>query len=152
MTNPPRLLFSVRYPVGQGRYRYRRVFIAGPGGAGCLTTDHVPAAGDLISLWDAHGPQPEGGPIFVVVRRSWQHAGFGSANWPYGTNEPLYGPMVDIIVEPSEQGVYADETDICADPDCEAYAVFWGAAGWRIPPGGSTGEEGHQHRKREPKP
>ena len=142
MTTLPRCHFAVRYPAGEGKWRYQPISIAGPGGGYTLDTAWVPQPGDLISLWDRSGdrPQPDGGPVFRVVDRLWSHASWGSANWPYGKNEPQEGPMVDIIVEPAE-GPYRDETDICAESTCEAK---WVNGAWWMPPGADEPDP-HEH-------
>jgi hypothetical protein len=138
----PRCQFAVRYPAGDGKWRYQPVDIASPGGGAFVPMTWPPVVGDLISLWDRGKYQPEGGPLFRVVDRGWMHASWGSADWPYGESEPRTGPLVDIIVEPASQGVYRDETPICAEADCEA---VWVDGQWWMPPG--AGEPGpHDHR------
>lgn len=141
MTTPPRCMFAVRVPAGDGKFWYQRIDIASPSASVGIEMAYPPAVGDLITLWDRRGPQPEGGPIFRVTDRLWSHASWGSANWPYGKNEPSEGPMVDIIVEPAE-GPYRDETDICAESTCEAK---WVNGAWWMPPG-TDEPDPHEHR------
>lgn len=139
MSGTPRCKFSVRYPAGDGKWRYQSVSIAGPGG-GLYGLYDPPAVGDLIFLWNSGGPQPEGGSAFRVVERSWMHSSWGSADWPYGEAEPRSGPMVNIIVEPAE-GPYRDETDICGEASCEA---VWVDGDWWMPPGADEPDP-HEH-------
>jgi hypothetical protein len=122
------------------------VVIASPGGSAFVPFEYPPAVGDLISLWDSdlHNrglPQPEGGPVFRVIDRQWGHVSWGSAMWPYGKNEPIEGPLVDIIVEPAK-GAYRDETAICAESTCEA---IWINGEWWMPPGADEPDP-HDHK------
>jgi len=137
----PEVKFVVRYPAGQGSWRYEPVDIPHPGGA-FMPLEHLPAAGDLVFLWDRSGPLP-GGPNFKVVARAWTWSGYGSVNWPYGKAEAQSGPVVDIIVEPSA-GAYSDEAPICAEPDCTA---MWVDRAWLIRhPDDQEHVEEHEHR------
>lgn len=102
---PPEVKFAVRYPAGSGAWRYEALDIPNPGGS-FMPLEYLPAAGDLVTLWDRSG-HVEGGPHFRVVARSWSYSGYGSVNWPYGQREPSSGPLVDIIVEPAG-GPYSD--------------------------------------------
>jgi len=136
----PRVQFAVRRPAGSGRWWYERIIIACPDGGIALPMAYPPAPGDTIMLWSTGGKIP-GGSLFTVVSRMWAHSGYGSADWPYGQADPASGPVLDIIVEPGG-GAYADETDICAEPSCEA-VIIDGA--WWFPPGSDTPDE-HDHR------
>jgi hypothetical protein len=112
LTAAPRVKFAVRYPAGEGRWHYETVMIRSWEGSVHTPMDCPPAIGDLIILYDTDRPRRQlpplkGGPVFRVVDRLWSHAMYGSVTWPYGKTEPSEGPLLDIIVEPSE-GVYAD--------------------------------------------
>jgi len=148
----PRVKYAVRYPAGDGRYRYQSVEMASPGGSTFVPLEHLPAVGDTVSRWDSqlhrqNLPQPEGGPVFAVVARHWGYVSWGSATWPYGEREPREGPLVDIIVEPAE-GPYAHETDICGESTCEA---VWVNGTWWMPPGAGEPEP-HEHAPYAPDP
>lgn len=107
-----------------------------------MPLEHLPAAGDLVTLWARGGPIA-GGPHFRVLVRSWTWSGYGSANWPYGKNESQSGPLVDIIVEPAA-GPYSDEAPICVEPDCSA---MWIDRAWVIRyPADQEDVEEHEHR------
>ncbi len=135
----PCVKFAVRRPAGSGRWWYQSIIIPDPSGSAFAPMTYPPAVGDVIGLHDRTG-RIEGGPTFRVVARQWHHTGYGSANWPYGQAEPATGPLLDIIVEPAP-GIYADETDICAESSCEA-VVIDGA--WWMPPGADTPDP-HDH-------
>lgn len=140
----PEVKFAVRYPAGQGAWRYDPVDIPHPGGA-FMPLEHLPAPGDLVTLWTRGGPegQPAGGPHFRVLQRAWTWSGYGSADWPYGKNAPQTGPIVDIIVEPAA-GPYSDEAPICAELGCTA---MWVDRAWVIRhPDDQADVEEHEHR------
>lgn len=144
----PRVRFAVRYPAGDGRWRYEPVDIANPDGAGFSALEYPPAPGDLISLWDrslhARGlPQPEGGPVFRVLDRWWSHSSWGSADWPYGEQVPRSGPLLDVIVEPAD-GLYRDEAPMCGYADCWARLLF----GTWVPRPDYGDPEPHEHYER----
>lgn len=103
---PVRCTFAVRYPAGNGKWRYKRVHITGVDGDYCLPLWQPPIPGDKIDLWSDQ--DIEGGPVFLVAERAWSHAAYGSPDWPYGSRMPGRGPLLHIIVEPSE-GPYHDE-------------------------------------------
>lgn len=96
--------FYIRMAV-DGGYRYEPVSIASPQGDGALRTEHAPAIGDRIHLWDS---TRNSGGEYVVLARSWLHSSYGSTNWPYAERNPHTGPRLDIIVEPAS-GVFEDE-------------------------------------------
>jgi len=143
----PRVRYAVRYPAGDGRWRYEPVDIAHPDGSGFIPVEHPPAVGDLINLYDRSRaarklPPLEGGPVFRVLARLWVHSSWGSADWPYGEREPRSGPLLDIIVEPAD-GPYRDEAPICTESTCEAKYLF---GQWVLPPGVPADEaDPHEH-------
>jgi hypothetical protein len=137
----PRCKFAVRYPAGDGKWRYQSVIVAGYDSSAFAPMRYPPAPGDLISLWDQFRGRLEGGPVFQVVARMWMHSSYGSADWPYGKPEPQSGPLLDIIVEPAE-GAYRDETPICGESTCEA---VWVNGAWWMPPGADEPDP-HEHR------
>jgi hypothetical protein len=137
----PEVKFAIRYPAGQGAWRYEPVDIPHPGGV-FMPLEYLPSAGDLVTLWDRSGTL-SGGPHFKVVQRSWTWSGYGSVDWPYGKAAAESGPLVDIIVEPAT-GPYSDEAPICAEPDCSA---MWIDRVWVIRhPADQEGVEEHEHR------
>jgi hypothetical protein len=144
---PPRVKFSVRYPAGDGKWRYQPILIYSPDGGVFVPMKDPPPVGDVITLWDGYLhsrglPQPEGGPSFRVVDRGWSLVSYGSLVWPYGQDEAREGPMLDIIVEPAGGGVYRDEAPICDEPTCEA---VWVNGAWWTPPGAAEPDP-HEHR------
>ena len=150
-TRAPHCKFAIRYPAGDGKWRYQTVLIASYERGVHVPMAYPPAPGDLITLWDSgrhrRGQPPlEGGPVFRVVDRMWSHAGYGSVTWPYGKSEPAEGPLVDIIVE-SAESVYRDETPICAESTCEA---VWVSGSWWMPPGADEPDP-HEHTPYESK-
>lgn len=94
MSPPPRITFAIRHPVGP-YYQYRRVSLDQPDRS-YLITEHVPAVGDLIWMWDTEFQR---GYNCRVVERSWSFPGYGSVSFPYSSREPRDGPLLDIIVE-----------------------------------------------------
>lgn len=100
----PRCQFYERTAV-EGGYRYEMIHLDGPGGYDRFVTPHLPARGDLISLWDAHEKR---GGVFRVIERAWHHSSYGSADWPYGQRTSNEGPLLDIIVEGAD-GPFVDE-------------------------------------------
>jgi hypothetical protein len=114
MSTFPQVAFKVRYPAGDGLYRFEWVDIHTPGGAGHHPMEHPPLIGDLVILPTRRpGGEPplEGGPVFRVIDRMWGHSEYGSAHWPYGANSPVAGPLLEIIVEPA-RGLYADQAPL----------------------------------------
>ena len=101
-----RVKFSVRSPATADSWHYDRITLDSPYGGGFTPMHHPPAVGDLIVLSDKHRDDLSG--VFRVVERQWVHASYGSASWPLSKPEPADGPLLDIIVEPSE-GAYRDE-------------------------------------------
>lgn len=143
MSAAPRVGFMIRYPAGDGKWWFRPVYLPAPADSS-MPMAYPPAPGDLISLYDdrdGENHQPEGGPVFRVVARMWNHAAYGSGSWPYGRPEPVEGPLLDIIAEPAP-GLYADETSHCGDGSCDA--VMMNGAWW-LPPG-SVEPDPHEHR------
>jgi hypothetical protein len=143
----PEVKFVVRYPAGQGAWRYEALEIPNPGGSYFMPLEHLPAEGDLVSLWASPmrpaGPFIPGGPFFRVVRRYWTWSGYGSVNWPYGAREAQSGPSVEIFVEPAA-GPYSDEAPICAVSDCTA---MWIDRAWVIrDPADQEAVEDHEHQ------
>lgn len=88
MIQPVACRFYLRTTVG-GRYRYEMIHVTGWRNDGTLRTYHPPDVGDLIYL----------PPNVRVISRSWQHAQWGSINWPHSQQEPSTGPSLDIVVE-----------------------------------------------------
>jgi hypothetical protein len=97
--------FYVRVPVGD-LFRYDSVGVASHRGDSALRTDHPPAVGDLVHLYDS----AEGGHrgTFRVMARAWLHSSWGSTNWPYGEEKPRTPPMLDLVVVPTE-GLFVSE-------------------------------------------
>lgn len=114
-TRPPRVKFAVRYPTKDNRWRYETVDIPAYEGAVFVPMEHPPAVGDLISLWSRQGNM-EGGPVFRVIERMWNHATYGSTNWPVAEQMPIVGPILDIIVEPAD-GLYRNEAPLPGEED-----------------------------------
>ncbi|MER6832680.1 hypothetical protein ABT320_01600 [Streptomyces cellulosae] len=100
----PRCQFYERVKV-KGGFRYDLINVSGPNGFDRFVTPHPPAVGDLISLWDAHR---ERGGVYRVVDRAWHHSSYGSTDWPYGSQAPKRGPLLDIVVE-AAGGLFVDE-------------------------------------------
>jgi hypothetical protein len=152
MSTQPHVKFVIRYPAGDGKWRYETVWVSSPSGSAFIPMEHPPLMGDLITLWDSDRhrrglPPHDGGPAFRVVDRMWSHSSWGSADWPFGESEPRSGPLLDIIVEPARGGAYRDETPICGAYDCEA---VWVDGAWWMPPGADEPEP-HEHKPYEPR-
>jgi hypothetical protein len=94
-----RCAFYIRTPV-DGGFRYEGAAVRSPDNL-YLPTEHVPDVGDWVTVPGVAGSHR-------VVARSWVHAAWGSANWPYGHQEPDTGPLVYLIVE-DEPGPFIDE-------------------------------------------
>ena len=134
-----RVKFAVRYPAGDGKWRYVSVMIPSYEGSGSYAPlEQLPAVGDLVYLYDMDTNGPRG--IFRVLDRAFMWSSYGSVDWPHGEPRPRSGPLVDIIVEPSE-GAYRDETPICAESTCEA---VWVDGAWWMPPGAGEPDP-HDH-------
>jgi hypothetical protein len=88
------------YVIG---YTYARVDVPTPD-AGRIPMAEVPAVGDYVGLGGGKG-------TFVVVKRAWFFAEYGSSNWRAGTTEPKVGPRVDLIVE-AVPGIFSDEVEL----------------------------------------
>lgn len=104
-TAPPRCGFYERTPV-EGGWRYELINIAVRSEAGRLPTNHPPAVGDLVHLWDARWKR---GGSYRVVERAWSYPAYGSTDWPSGTPTAKEGPLLDVIVEAAEGGPFRDE-------------------------------------------
>lgn len=119
MTVPsPRCSFRVRTPDPStpGKYLYDHLSVSGPAGDPYLHTPHPPATGDFIFLWNS---QTKTGGYFAVLLRTWMHSSYGSVDWPYGQPAPRVGPLLDIVVEPTD--VLDDESVRSHDePNAEA--------------------------------
>lgn len=110
MTDPaqfPQCRFYVRTQVSDDPllYRYEPVIVRDYEGSGASHLRHPPAIGDLIGL--AGNTKPTRG-VFRVIDRSWFHADYGSASWPFGNAEPVDGPLLDLIVVPAD-GLFVNE-------------------------------------------
>lgn len=114
----PRVRFAIRFPAGDGTWRYEHPDIRHPDGSGSIPMEYPPAAGDLIHLWDSKGPGELSG-TFRVLERDWMHSSYGSADFPYGEREPRTGPRLEILCEPAD-GLYRDEAPMCGYEDCWA--------------------------------
>lgn len=104
----PQCTFYIRKQVTSdpATYDYAQVYLRGGplGGGGSLDTPHPPMAGDLIWLQPDRSP----GGCYRVIERAWQHAAYGSANWPFGVRRTAVGPILTIVVEPDD-GPFRDE-------------------------------------------
>lgn len=145
MTVMPRCSFAVRYPAGNGKWRYQRVSVDSGPLAGYAPMTSPPIPGDLITLHGRPGSRPEEGPVFRVVERMFTYPSYGSGSWPYGKTKPEEGPLIDFIVEPA-QGLYRDETDACGADECDAFVMN---GEWQLP-AGAAGTEPHEHFPYEP--
>lgn len=86
-------------------WHYARMWLEGPTGGGYLCTEHPPAVGDTIRLYDR---LTKSGGVFRVVERSWNHASYGSTYWPHAEDRPRVGPLLEIVVEQAE-GLFRGE-------------------------------------------
>ncbi len=106
-SNAVRCIFYSRTPGDTpDAYRYARIYLrSGMHADGMLHTPHPPAVGDLISLADAtDGPKG----LFHVLERDWLHPDYGSVAWPLAAEAPTQGPLLTVMVEPSD-GMFRDE-------------------------------------------
>ena len=145
MSAYPCVKFAIRYPAGDGTWRYVSVVQSTYVSTAFPPLQHVPAVGDLVSLYDQSNEEARG--IFRVLERMWMYSSYGSADWPYGQREPSTGPLVDVIVEPAD-GPYRDEAPICGESTCEAQFVN---GEWWMPPG-AVEPDAHEHQPYEPAP
>lgn len=83
----PRCYYHVRTAV-PGGFRYET--LAAQDMTQGMRFPYAPSVGDLIH-W--------AGGTYRVVERAWHPNHYGSANWPPGSEHPIMGPMVDMIVE-----------------------------------------------------
>jgi hypothetical protein len=106
----PQCTFYIRTTIttDPATYRYDQAYVRGDayGNGGSLVTPHPPAVSDLIWLNDGEGHHPGGN--YRVIERAWQHAAYGSANWPLGTKRTTVGPILTIILE-ADAGPFRDE-------------------------------------------
>lgn len=93
----PSLHFYRRTGDEETGYVYDAITTKQPAGAQ-MRTHWLPLVGDLIGLWGVEG----GHSMYRVLERAWHHPQWGSANWPYGKDKPVAGPMVHVIVEVAE--------------------------------------------------
>ena len=105
MIPPARVKFAIRKPMPDNKWRYDIVLMRNPDSGPFFPLFEVPAVGDLVFLYD---DQRKEGGVYKVVTRQWAYPGYGSMVWPYATPYPTLGPMVDVIVEPSD-GAFHDE-------------------------------------------
>jgi hypothetical protein len=108
MSTFARVTFSVRRPTPDNHWEYERISPGSPYGSGFIPMNFPPAVGDLIILQDEHR-DIEGGPVFQVVARQWATSNYGSPSWPYTFPEPKEGPLLDIVVEPADEGSFRNE-------------------------------------------
>jgi hypothetical protein len=96
-----RCSFYVRTPSDKhpGMFDYTDIVLNHPTGDGNLHVLHPPAVGDIIPLTDV---TKKFSGRFKVLAREWGHASYGSTYWPLLDAHPTHGPMLYLLVEPSE--------------------------------------------------
>jgi hypothetical protein len=107
-----------------GGWVYVYTAVRNPKGDSYLTTYWPPSIGDLftvngLQLAGTEGLTPMPPGALRVVDREWVHSSYGSADWPYTDNEPQIGPLLTVMVEVADTGLYPEEIVVSDEEDLD---------------------------------